>query len=168
MPGIDGPSQCLSSSHVAWASVSATQKSIALFLGACTPRSSIQEEQGLWSLPLSFRGLWLPPTPAPLPWVGEARACCRMTLVGGFPLAGVAAASISRVQKCSLYQLSQRCSTLRRQLCNNPNQKRRLYKPDHSWAPDCKCLFIHLYIFSLGQQTSREDWAVSHVSSFEP
>lgn len=130
--------------------------------------TAFRREQGPWSLPLSFQGLWLPPAPVSLPQVGEAGARCRMMLVGGLPLAGVTTAAISRVQRRSLYQLSQRRSTLRRLLCNNPNQKRLFYKPDHPWAPDCKCLFIHLFIRSLSQQTYTEGWALSHVSSFEP
>lgn len=46
MPGIDGLLQRLSGSHVAWAFVSAIQRSIALFLGACIPRNSIQKRTG--------------------------------------------------------------------------------------------------------------------------
>ena len=45
MPGIDGLSQRLSGSNVAWAFVSAIQRSIALFPGACIP-SSIQKRTG--------------------------------------------------------------------------------------------------------------------------
>lgn len=56
MPGIDGLSQHLSSSHVAWAFVSAIQKSIALFLGACTLRSSIQRRVGALEPACLFSG----------------------------------------------------------------------------------------------------------------
>ena len=75
--------------------MSAVQKSIAVFPGACTPRSSIQKRTAALEHASLCSVAPADPGSPPLPLAGEAVACCKMTLVGGLPLAEVTAVSIS-------------------------------------------------------------------------
>ena len=59
------------------------------------PGAAFRREQLPWNTPLSAQWRQLTLAPPSLPLAGEAVACCKMTLVGGLPLAEVTAVSIS-------------------------------------------------------------------------